>query len=75
MEETSGRATEEGSLFQDIQTCNSLQVTLTESLIQVICKVSGSGRRLSWTRHHQAVPEPHDLLSNRQKEASRLTKI
>ena len=69
MEETSGR--KEGSLFQDRQTCNrcghkratnhSLQVTLTECLIQIICKVSGSRRRLSRTRHPQVEPEPHDL--------------
>ena len=72
MKETSGRATEEGSLFQDGQTCNryrdnatnhSLQVTLTESPIQVICKASGSRRRPSRTRHHQVVPEPHNFLS------------
>ena len=57
MEETSGRATEEGSLFQDGQTCNRChvyrkeqQITVyklhfitTESLIQITCKVSGSG--------------------------------
>ena len=48
MEETSGRATGEGSLFQDGQTCNrcrmyrteqhnhNLQIALTEYLIQII---------------------------------------
>ena len=51
MEETSGRATEEGPLFQVGQTCNrcrmcrkeqqiSLQVTLTQSLIQSMLTVS-----------------------------------
>ena len=48
---------------------HSLQVTLTESLIQVACKVSGSWRQLSWTRHHQVVPEPHDLLFTRNFES------
>ena len=28
-----------------------------------ICKVCGSRRRLSRTRHHQEVPKPRDLLS------------
>ena len=35
----------------------------TESLIQIICKVSGSRGQLRRTRHHQGVPELHDLLS------------
>ena len=47
IEEASGRATEEGSLFQDGQidvacTERVSNNTFTEHLIQIICKVSGN---------------------------------
>ena len=72
MEETSGRATEDGSLFEDGQMLcvqkksNKSQFTSYNdrmSDINDICEVCGTRGRLSRTRHQQVVPEPHNLLS------------
>ena len=71
MEET----TVEGSLSQDrligdrCRMCRkaqqnvSLQIALTKYLIQIIvlCKVCGTRSQLSRPRHHQVMPEPHNL--------------
>ena len=77
MKETSGSATEEGSISQDGQTWNRWHVYRSEQQSHnlhfhwqniwyssyYICKVIRSRRRLSRQRHRQVVPNPQDLLS------------